>query len=1533
MDKKMQSKKLSLIIIILLVLGLSIVPDTLALFTDYAEVTDKGISISENSPQKLTSPEFVSGQLVVKLKDGKTLEDIEDLNAKYKVVSVERIFKDSLSPQDALKQLKDKLSRLTPEHQTWYWQLDKESVEYKEYIAKIKKERESLQKQILAQEDLITHIEERQKRAAQGITLPNQGITLPNLENIYILETSQEQETDIPSMAADYQANPAVEYAEPNYIIKIPILPQAAPNFPDTPPNDTYVDPDQDGTWTTGAWGQPYEDLWGLKKIQTDKAWPISQGEGVIVAVVDTGIDYNHEDIVDNVWVNNREIPNNGIDDDNNGYIDDVKGWDFVGVNVYNPNPDNDSMDGYGHGTHVAGIIAAIGNNGKGIIGVAPKAKVMAIKGFDDMGSGSNSGLASAIRYAADNGVDVINCSWGGFGKSLLIEDAINNAYSKGCVIVAAAGNSNSDVLYYYPANLENVITVAASDENDIKVNFSNYGTKIDVAAPGGGISDSYNILSLLAPNSYFSKQYVNYIVGSKYIRLAGTSMAASYVSGLIASILSKKTFNNGEIRQIIRSSANDIDTPGFDIVSGFGRINVFNSLQIDSACISQITSVKNNDMIKAGSITIQGAAFGTGFLNYKLSYATSLSGPWKLISNSANPIKNGILGRWKVANTAVYYLKLIVRDKNNREFQDLIGPIYIDKYLHDGWPKYLGTRVYNHSCVFAAADVNCDGKSEVIVGTVDGKVYIFKDNGDILQGWPIEVGSRIISDISLADIDKDGDLEIFFGSYNQYIYGYHHDGAPIIGWPQFISESDYGFYGIILSDIDNCGELEIVILPALPHTVPYGFNFKAYIFKKDGSLFKKWLLYDSWTRKLWDASGGSIGDINQDRKLELIVPLLDTTDSNFYIYIFDYNGNILERLKLNGVTADIRRGPGWMGISYCEHSIRPVLGDLDKDGDLDISIVGSYKNHRNYYVGKLFVWSYDNGNYTNTVSKDINGGQGSQLALGDVDNNGKLDILCAMSELDPDGYVHIFGKVKAFNFDGSLLWQSEETPFASHLEASPIIGDINGDGKKEIILVDVLANSINITLNLYIYNYDGSISSIYKIPMAVSSFNYCPPIIADLDNNGRVELAALNPDAGLIAVWDFSGKYNSYINDWPMFQHDLQRTGQQTNITPPIPPTVIDEGLYTKNKTKLIASWVSNDQQSSIAEYQYRITQDSTTGTVIKDWTSTGTNNSVTVTGLNLTEGKAYYFGVKAKNVADLWSEIGYSDGITLDTTPPTTTDSGIDGAWHSSPVTVTLTATDALSGVDKTYYCIDNSTPSILYTGPFTISNDGIYTVKYYSTDKATNSESVKTAANQVKIDTAPHISTIKINNDDAYTTTPLVTLNLFASRMGPGAQMQFSNNGKKYTNPEAYNTTKAWKLTPSEGKKTVWAKFKDASGRWSGPISDDIVFTTKIKIIHTPIKQANAFQDLNISADIQYPKNLKTLYLKYGFKTSKRRWIWKIKTLNFQQTISPDIDRYETTIPGPEVTPANIKYSIYGYDNKGRRASTETYIVTVN
>src|SRR3989338_4887907 len=226
-----------------------------------------------------------------------------------------------------------------------------------------------------------------------------------------------------------------------------------------------------------------------------------------------------------------------------------------------------------------------------------------------------------------------------------------------------------------------------------------------------------------------------------------------------------------------------------------------------------------------------------------------------------------------------------------------------------------------------------------------------------------------------------------------------------------------------------------------------------------------------------------------------------------------------------------------------------------------------------------------------------------------------------------------------------------------------------------------------------------------------------------------------------------------------PVFISDI--LGDYT-VSAPSTPTVSDAGEYTVKTDQLYASWeVSSDGGSDISEYQYAIGA-SKGGTDILGWTSASTNASITKTSLSLSEGVTYYFSVKATNSGGLWSDAGYSDGITVDSQAPSSAISGTgEGDWRNTSATITLTASDSVSGVDKIYYSTDGSEPKNEYSAAITLSSEGTYTVKYYSTDKAGNSGEVKTADYQIKIDNTAPSGSITINDGDSYTAFTSVSL----------------------------------------------------------------------------------------------------------------------------------------------------------------------------
>lgn len=328
-------------------------------------------------------------------------------------------------------------------------------------------------------------------------------------------------------------------------------LPGVAAAEPDRPvsavwsdgtPNDTFF---LDGT------------QWGPRRVQAEHAWRIARGDGVTIAIIDTGVDLDHEDLSGRLWANPGEIPGNGIDDDGNGFIDDVHGWDFV-------NRDGDPRDDNGHGTHCAGIAAAETDNAVGIAGMAPGARIMAVKVLDSRGSGSTATLAEGISYALDNGADIISVSIGGPSGASVLLGAIRRATAARVPVIAAAGNEGGAILF--PAAYPESLCVGASDADDVRTSYSNYGSALDVLAPGG--TPGRAIYSTVRNNGYDWK--------------IGTSMATPHVSGVAALLRGERPALSVEaVEHLLSETALRPGGHGWDQYYGHGVVQAGSALDL----------------------------------------------------------------------------------------------------------------------------------------------------------------------------------------------------------------------------------------------------------------------------------------------------------------------------------------------------------------------------------------------------------------------------------------------------------------------------------------------------------------------------------------------------------------------------------------------------------------------------------------------------------------------------------------------------------------------------------------------------------------------------------------------------------------------------------------------------------------------------------------------------------------------------------------------------------------------------------------
>jgi subtilisin family serine protease len=398
-------------------------------------------------------------------------------------------------------------------------------------------------------------------------------VELPDLSQLYLLEFPKD--IDVMSAVEEYKRDPSVEFADPNYI-----------RYISTPTDEFYI---------TGPSPANSENQWGLYKIWLgsleagNSGWNIETGTNEVrVAVIDTGVNYNHDDLI------NR--------------VNSLEGYNFV-------NPGNPPLDDNGHGTHVSGIIGAETNNGTGIAGVDWNCRIIPIKAFNSAGGGSDSNIIDSIFWAVSKEADVINMSFGSADPDDLLEIALSCAATSDCVLVAAAGNNYPTPPPYisYPAYYDHVISVAATRPDDHKASYSNYGAWVDVSAPGGDDGTPYSD----SPHEILSTWYSP---NNTYRYLQGTSMATPFVSGLAALLRAKYTTMTAEaVAQKIIDYSDNIDdlNPARAGSIGKGRINAFAAL---GGLYGYISHPVNGET-DYGNVQIKGSATGEGFAHYSVEY------------------------------------------------------------------------------------------------------------------------------------------------------------------------------------------------------------------------------------------------------------------------------------------------------------------------------------------------------------------------------------------------------------------------------------------------------------------------------------------------------------------------------------------------------------------------------------------------------------------------------------------------------------------------------------------------------------------------------------------------------------------------------------------------------------------------------------------------------------------------------------------------------------------------------------------------
>lgn len=758
-----------------------------------------------------------------------------------------------------------------------------------------------------------------------------------------------------------------------------------------------------------------YEEQWNLRALNLPKAWAIEQGTPeIIVAVVDSGIDRQHPELRSQLWQNPNEIADNGVDDDRNGYVDDINGWDFSDAPTMPgrgdwTERDNSPDDESGHGTHVAGIIAAEPNNGIGIAGIAWGCRLMPLRAGFISGGGAflqSDDVAAAIVYAADNGAHVINLSLGDTVNVFVIQDAVAYAYQRGCVLVAAAGN-DATAGSYYPAALDTVISVAAIGENGRLSGLSNFGATIDIAAPGD------NILSTDLDGQFQVK--------------FGTSMAAAHISGVVALLLSANpACSNTEIRQTLTASSL---TPQ-NVLVGAGVPDTHLALTTSTGLVAQLSITYRMPVI-----AIYGSAGGANFAEYRLDFGRGETpeawGP--VIPPRTEPKFNALLHEWDVSGLAdgPYTLRLRVIPEER-------SPVNAHPKLKQRVPaeprrpitEKIVVEINHKAPTLSKHDASAwfagDRVEPVITWQTEaltiGEVEIFSlgASAPLRIARTDSVNHRHLIYLSqlglppsafayrLITKNRSGVQTIDDNAGNLYPIEGIVARIPNSGFTQ-VASAERSLHAIVAAaDMNGNGKRELIAV----ETEASGW-FPPHLFEADADRTYRQVFTLSEPMRPWDAA-----DTDGDGLIEILGHAL--------------SGTFLLEQPAQGEFPAVRTWEApelWGG----------TIEDLDRDGTPEIF-------SRDAATASIAVYeAIGNNSYRNiaTLKNPTDGGNNmsTSFATGDFDGDGRMEILAG----DADGALFVYEAIGNNRYEP--VWQSTLPEGRPQLFAA---GELNGDGRAE---------------------------------------------------------------------------------------------------------------------------------------------------------------------------------------------------------------------------------------------------------------------------------------------------------------------------------------------------------------------------------------------------------------------------------------------------------------------------------------------------
>ncbi|MCC6234510.1 MAG: S8 family serine peptidase [Verrucomicrobiales bacterium] len=871
---------------------------------------------------------------------------------------------------------------------------------------------------------------------------------------------------------AELARHPDVLYAEPNQRLTLAVEPGVKElPVPVAAPSDFEFA----RQWALNNAGQT-----GGKAgadIHALEAWARSTGSrDIVVAIVDTGVDVFHPDLEPNLWVNGAEIAGNGLDDDGNGYIDDVHGYDFV-------SDDGDPNDDNVHGTHVAGILGAVGNDENGIAGVSWQVGIMALKAFDETGGGSLDDTLSAIAYAVAARARVINASWGTDTRSRALDEAVADAVSRGIVFVAAAGNYGTDARFY-PAAVPEAIAVGATDASDRSPTFSNHGAYVDLVAPG-------DLIHSTLPNAAWGP-------------LSGTSMAAPHVSGLVALILSRQpSLAPAEVAAIVRSTADEVRT---DRNTGSGRLNAARAISVEEPLPRAVLEVPTE---WSGVLDLAGNAGGERFARYRLELGVGArpEGWESLVEATSLPAPGVLLRGFDTAawDDGEYTLRLVVesvrggeRAIERRTVQirnvRLVAPLANDVRRRGDRVEVRGT-VAGGDRTFV---VEWGLGRQPTAWRTEGIVLEAGGMGPRVQSLLANWDTRAVPEgafVTLRVVARRGD-RVVGEAWARMI---HFESRLRDGWPHYLAFDDefplQNWREFNVADLDGDGRREVVLVD---HGEPGGRVPRLKVLAADGS--------EVWSRDLpsgapeYDAP--VIGDLDGDGRPEVVID----TGSAGAIRVFRGDGT--------------EWGAPWPVAPGGTH-FGKLIADLDGDGRAEVVALA---NPPGDLVG--------NPERSLTVL-DASGVVKARWRLSSctVVTNAP-ELLAAVIQLDDDPELELVAPdgcagISAFDLSqpARAVWTAAtDTVLAS----SPVVGDLDGDGREEVLVAGV-SRARGEPGGVHAYSREGSRRAGWPV-LSGESFQ-TSPALGDVDGDGLLEVAVASAESLTLHLLSGSG---FELKGWP---------------------------------------------------------------------------------------------------------------------------------------------------------------------------------------------------------------------------------------------------------------------------------------------------------------------------------------------------------------------------------------------------------------